>query len=124
MRYRVVRDIGSADYAVGAAIEGEALGPRRLRLLVEQRRLEPITPLPSALAAEQAQRIADLEAQVADLTARNAAPEADAPDDLSKLTVEALKALASARGIAFPADSRKAELVAALEAAQEGAQDA
>lgn len=46
MRYRVIRDIGSADYPVGAVIDGAALDQRRLTLLTEQRRIESIEPTP------------------------------------------------------------------------------
>lgn len=120
MRYRVIRDIGSADYPVGAAIEGDSLDDRRLRLLIEQRRLEVIEPAPSELAADQARRLAELEAHVAILTSRNAELESrlGAPSELAALTVVELRSLAAAAGIAA-GGMKKDDLIAALTAGEE-----
>lgn len=151
MMYRVIRDLGPSDYVVGAVFDGAAISPVRLRQLVDQNRIEPVLEPGSEHAAllGMAQQLAALEAKVAAMETRNATQEAgepagdtppitpepvvpptpptppadDAPEDLSKLTVEKLKERAVARGIKGAASMTKADLVAAL-TAQEGAPDA
>lgn len=55
--------------------------------------------------------------ELVELVSSGAAAQPEADTDLSSLTVQALKALALERGVALPEGAKKAEIVAALDAA-------